>query len=112
LFADLTYYRNEILNSMNAHPSVLPGDYNSDGKVDDADYVVWRKGLGTTFGPTGYDVWRAHYGETAAGAGAVLTASGSVSGGSGVPEPSSLILALGAAGVFLFYLRARVHHLV
>jgi hypothetical protein len=112
LFADLTYYRNEIINIMNAHPSVLPGDYNSDGKVDDADYIVWRKGLGTTFGPNGYDVWRAHYGETSAGAGSVLTASGSVSGGTGVPEPSSLILALGAAGVFLFYLRARVHHVV
>jgi hypothetical protein len=112
LFADLTYYRNEIINIMNAHPSVLPGDYNNDGKVDDADYIVWRKGLGTTYSQTAYDVWRAHYGEIAAGAGAVLTASGSVSGGTGVPEPSSLILALAAAGVLLFYLRTRVHHLI
>jgi hypothetical protein len=113
LFADLTYYRNEIINIMNAHVSDLAGDYNSDGKVDDADYVVWRKGLGTTFSQNGYDVWRAHYGQTAAGAGSVLTASGSLTIGSlGVPEPSSLILALGAAGVFLFYFRPRLHQLV
>jgi hypothetical protein len=26
----------------------LPGDYNGDGTVDAADYVVWRKTLGTT----------------------------------------------------------------
>ena len=26
----------------------LPGDYNDNGIVDAADYVVWRKGLGTT----------------------------------------------------------------
>src|SRR3972149_6656272 len=26
----------------------LPGDYNSDGSVDAADYVIWRKTLGST----------------------------------------------------------------
>jgi hypothetical protein len=75
--------------------------------------VVWRKGLGTTSSQRGYDVWRAHYGETAAGSGSVLTGSGSLAIGSfGVPEPSSLILALGAAGLFLFYIRPRLHRLI
>ncbi len=45
------------------------GDYNHDGTVDAADYVVWRKtGIN---GPQGYNEWRAHFCETAAsGAGA------------------------------------------
>jgi hypothetical protein len=113
-FADLTYYRNEINNIINdpVKNALLPGDYNGDGSVDDKDYVVWRKGLGTTFAQEGYYVWRAHYGETSGGGGSGSTASGSLSGGSGVPEPSSLLLALGAAGVFLFYLRARLHQFV
>src|SRR4051812_4799678 len=109
-FADLTFYRSEILNIMAAHPTVLPGDYNSDGVVDAADYVVWRKGLGTTFGNTGYDVWRAHLGQTGSGAGtgAVTVSVGLGSGGglAGVPEPSTLILLAGAA-VSLFIGRQR-----
>ena len=37
----------------------LPGDFNWDGRVDTADYVVWRKGLGTEYDESDYDVWRA-----------------------------------------------------
>jgi hypothetical protein len=60
------------------------GDFNGDGSVDAADYVVWRKGLGTTFGPHHYDEWRANFG-TSPGA-------GGVAGGAQVPEPLSLFL--------------------
>jgi hypothetical protein len=45
----------------------LPGDYNQNGVVDAADFVVWRKGLGSTFTQDDYDVWRTHLGEAAAG---------------------------------------------
>lgn len=41
-----------------------PSDFNQNGIVDAADYVVWRKSLGT---PGDYDLWRSHYGQTAAG---------------------------------------------
>src|SRR5262249_15044183 len=44
--------------------SVLPGDFNYDGTVDAADYVVWRKGLGTTYTQSDYDTWRSHFGQT------------------------------------------------
>ena len=40
----------------------VPGDYNDDGKVDAADYVVWRfdpAGHGGT--PGGYNTWRANF---------------------------------------------------
>lgn len=42
---------------------VIEGEYNRNGVVDVADFVVWRKTDGT---PVGYDSWRAHFGETAA----------------------------------------------
>jgi len=70
----------------------LPGDYNANGRVDAADYVVWRRALGTlntlpndnTPGwvvPADYNVWRANFGRTA---GAGLAASTAAP----VPEPS------------------------
>ena len=39
-------------------PSDLPGDFNHNGTVDAADYVVWRNGLGTTYTQDHYNVWR------------------------------------------------------
>jgi probable HAF family extracellular repeat protein len=77
----------------------LSGDYNNDATVDAADYVVCRKGLGTTYTQTDYDVWRTHFGQTA-GNGAVDALSGwSASAGplsGGVPEPAAWMLLLPA----------------
>jgi hypothetical protein len=70
-------------------PSVA-GDFNGDGLVGSADYVVWRKGLGTTFTQADYNVWRAHFGQTA-GSGASTIAHAPV------PEPSTLIMLILAA---------------
>jgi hypothetical protein len=66
----------------------LPGDFNLDGSVDAADYVVWRDGLGTVFTQVDYDIWRAHFGQTAAN---------SPVAHSSVPEPAMLTLLLLAA---------------
>jgi hypothetical protein len=69
----------------------LTGDYNNDGKVDAADYVVWRKNDGSQ---QGYDDWRTNFGRTA-GSGSALGA-----GAGAVPEPASMALLLvGLAGV-------------
>lgn len=43
----------------------MPGDFNGNGTVDAADYVVWRKGPATMYTQTDYDVWRAQFGQTA-----------------------------------------------
>jgi arylsulfatase A-like enzyme len=55
------------------------GDFNHDGLVDTADYVIWRKNDGTQ---AEFDTWRSRYG-LAGGIGAGL---GSAS--AAVPEPS------------------------
>ena len=63
------------------------GDYNKDGKVDAADYVMWRKNPDANGGdPDGYDVWSENFGEPAplGGGGAVPTGT--------VPEPSTLAM--------------------
>jgi hypothetical protein len=75
------------------------GDYNNNGVVDAADYVLWRKGgpLQNEFDTPGtvndadYAYWRSRFGAT--------TNPGSGLGsGSAVPEPSALwLLAIGAA---------------
>jgi hypothetical protein len=60
----------------------LPGDYNQDGKVDAADYVVWRKNPGAFGGdPGGYNTWRTNFDRTAG------SGSGSAAA---VPEPVTL----------------------
>jgi hypothetical protein len=76
--------------------ALLPGDFNSNGVVDAADYVVWRKGLGTTYTQADYDVWRSHFEQTA-GSGAALPSANPLS--AAVPEPATLmLLVLAAAG--------------
>jgi MprA protease rhombosortase-interaction domain-containing protein len=74
----------------------LDGDYNEDGKVDAADYVVWRKTDGT---PAGYNLWAANFGAMA-GSGGGSNVAGSV------PEPASAVL-LAIAGVLPFCWRRR-----
>ena len=63
----------------------VPGDFNADGAVDAADYVVWRKGLGTTYTQSDYDDWRADFGQTG-GSGSGATANATI------PEPASIIM--------------------
>ena len=70
-------------------PIPIPGDFNNNGVVDAADYVVWRKTDGTQ---AGYNAWRTHFGQPA-GAG---TASGATSNAA-VPEPATLVLLMFAA---------------
>ena len=71
----------------------VAGDYNSDGKVDGSDYVLWRKTPGSYGGdPGGYNTWRANYG-TGFGSG-----SGSGLASAAVPEPTAVVA--GRLGVF------------
>jgi autotransporter-associated beta strand protein len=83
--------------TLNAAAAGLPGDFNSDGKVDAGDYVTWRKnnntnnalandsGLGTPIGAAHYNLWRANFGNPP-GAGS----GGGLGSTAAVPEPSTL----------------------
>jgi hypothetical protein len=80
------------------------GDYNQNGTVDAADYVVWRKMLDQTivlpndFTPgivshSDYEVWRAHFGK-------LKDRGVRCNGGSSIPEPNAFaLLILAAVGV-------------
>jgi hypothetical protein len=74
----------------------LDGDFNNDGNVDAADYVVWRK---NGLSEADYNLWRENFGET----------SGPGAGGStygAVPEPvSAALLVIG--GLFVTGTRRR-----
>jgi hypothetical protein len=72
-----------------------PGDFNQNGTVDAADYVVWRKGLGTTYTQSDYNTWRANFGTSLlAGSGSALPSAAPLPA---VPEPSTLLIACIAA---------------
>jgi fibronectin-binding autotransporter adhesin len=64
----------------------MPGDHNQDGKVNAADYVLWRNDPASYGGPGGYTAWRANFGNP--------PGSGSGLEGGGVPEPAGATLAL------------------
>jgi hypothetical protein len=86
--------------------NLQPGDYNDDGTIDAADYVVWRTALGQTAtffsGADGdgsgtvndgdYAIWRGGFGSPAGGVSAETAT---------VPEPTAALLVLwGGCGFF------------
>ncbi len=75
--------------TLNGLPVAGPaGDFNANGVVDAADYVVWKAGLGGTFSQADYNTWRANFG-AAAGGGAAVPSLTSLAA---VPEPTFAVL--------------------
>lgn len=74
-------------------PAGVPGDYNDNGSVDAADYVLWRNGgpLQNEVEDIGsvtvqdYTVWRTRFGNIAA-------ASASLGGSAMIPEPATIMV--------------------
>ena len=70
----------------------VPGDYNSNGVVDAADYVLWRNGgplanevdVPGTVNAADYTAWRARFGNA--------SGSGAGFGAAAVPEPAAFTL--------------------
>lgn len=72
----------------------LPGDYNEDGTVDAADYVLWRDGLSAPYlphDPRDYEVWKQNFGSH----------RGSAANAVAVPEASTMLLAVAGLAAFL-----------
>jgi hypothetical protein len=102
---------------MRAEAPVTPlndGDYNENGVVDAADYVVWRKALGETVANQGdgadgnssgmidsgdYDFWRSRFG--------IIVSPASLNNAA-VPEPTSTLLLL-ICLTFRTVVRAHLH---
>jgi hypothetical protein len=76
----------------------VSGDYNGNGVVDMADYVLWRNGGPLQNDPTpgvqasDYDYWRSRFGAT--------SGSGSGLGSAAVPEPTTAVLLLMGLAAF------------
>ena len=92
----------EVVASAVQAAADVDGDYNDNGTVDAADYVLWRNGgpLQNEVDTPGvvnaadYTAWRARFGNSGSGAGANVNAA--------VPEPATtvLLIILAAAGMF------------
>jgi hypothetical protein len=95
--------------------SINRGDYNSDGIIDVADYIVWKKTFSQTASPAGvgadgntdgtindgdYTLWTQRFG------GAI--ASGAGGGPGAIPEPSTILLTLLLACASLSIVRRRL----
>jgi hypothetical protein len=68
-------------------PPNLTGDYNGNGVVDAADYIVWRNSSGT---PANYTAWKSNFGKSG-GAGAEIGDGGGSPVAGAVPEPATLV---------------------
>ena len=75
-------YETNLLSAQSA----LVGDYNHDGVVDAADYVVWRKtGIN---GQQGFNDWRSNFGKSVPSFGLSVPGEGAIAQ---VPEPSAWV---------------------
>jgi hypothetical protein len=79
-YTNLEVYLNSLMYPLYA----VPGDLNTDTRVDTADYVVWRNGMGMTYGASDYNTWRTNFGQAAG--------SGTVNSNPAVPEPAAAVL--------------------
>ena len=107
----LTYTGGTGGNDLVLNPVVVgvPGDYNGNGVVDAADYVLWRSGgplqnevdTPNVVNQQDYVEWRARFGNTAG------SGSASLAGTSAVPEPSTALFSVFALVSALAVLRKR-----
>lgn len=94
-----------------------PGDYDSDGDADMADYAIWRSHFGTNYAAADgngngvvdtadYVVWRMNY-TGALGTGGSMALDSNLSTSLAVPEPTGAILELLAAACAAFFAGVR-----
>ena len=99
-----------LVTVTNASEVSLAGDYNNNGIVDAADYVLWRNGGPLQNDPTAgvqpgdYNIWRANFGRTA-GAGSateMISSTSSTDAASGDRHATAPLTATESAAVGRF----------
>jgi hypothetical protein len=102
-----------VVFTASAGVAPLTGDYNGNGTVDTADYIVWRKNIGAgslnnrgagitgPVGPADYDFWRSTFGTNSGGSSGLIAATAAT-----VPEPGAVTL-LAAVATALAIIRRR-----
>jgi T5SS/PEP-CTERM-associated repeat protein len=98
--------------------AAVPGDYNNNGAVDAADYLLWRKGgplanevdVPGTVNGADYTAWRARFGNSGSGAGLADAGFGTADiQGTVVPEPATFaLLAMALTATFLSLRRRNI----
>jgi autotransporter-associated beta strand protein len=115
-----TYHTSLITGAgvLQATAGPVAGDFNNDGIVDAADYLVWRRSVGAASLPnrdpnnTGvvgqgdYMSWRAHLGQSA-GIGSGAGFNSGAANGTNVPEPGAAMLVLASSLWIVFASRRR-----
>lgn len=96
-----------VYSDLTTTPAGVLGDYNNNGVVDAADYVLWRNGgpllnegdAPGTVNTADYTYWRSRYGAT--------TGSGAGLGGGAVPEPATWLIGMITTLLFVSTSRGR-----
>ncbi len=97
------------------------GDYNRNGTVDAADYVVWRNQLGQTVPKCSgadancntvienleYNTWRRNFGRTGSTVGAIAAGNEYGDSAANVPEPTSFLSNLSIVAIAVSVMRKR-----
>jgi hypothetical protein len=86
----VTYYIDSWRLTDNIPDVIVDGDFNEDGLIDLADYVMWRK---NGLSEADYNTWRSNFGEASPGGGGI--------GGHGVPEPAAVLSAITAGCILV-----------
>lgn len=89
-----------IANPLRPLAVLLPGDFNGDGQVDDADLSVWQDYFGIALDGQDFLVWQRNYGVSLS---SLQTTK--------IPEPTSVVL-ISMGGIIMIGLRRGTQHAI
>jgi hypothetical protein len=85
----------------------IAGNFNGDSAVNSADYVTWRKGVGTTYTANDYFRWRENFGLPAPSSSPSSSGLSLSLAAAAVPEPASIAMLASAFAVLCTRRRSR-----
>jgi autotransporter-associated beta strand protein len=87
----------------------IAGDFDDNGIIDTADYVLWRKNFGAPYTESDYNAWRRSFDSASAGGSFGNPDPFSSEPSANVPEPASgSIFLIGAFAVLIYWPHVRI----